>query len=193
MSLAVARLITPMIAAYFLKSHGHASHGEGWLMDCYMATLRWTLDTGKPRGATQGGRRRCVACCDHRIWVIGHRRAAFVATIAMFAVLPMQFQPPQDNDTLDRDDRDGAGHDARADRGGRRPGRRAAARAARGRDRSIARTARRQRPRHRDAEGRPQDDQRPSSSASSRRSSPRSPTRASLPVAVRLGRQRAAT
>ncbi len=29
MSLAVARLITPMIAAYFLKSAGHASHGEG--------------------------------------------------------------------------------------------------------------------------------------------------------------------
>ena len=29
MSLAVARLITPMLAAYFLKSKGHASHGEG--------------------------------------------------------------------------------------------------------------------------------------------------------------------
>ena len=29
MSLAVARLITPMIAAYFLKSLRPASHGEG--------------------------------------------------------------------------------------------------------------------------------------------------------------------
>jgi len=43
MSLAVARMITPMIAAYFLKAHGSASHGEGRLMDMYMATLRWTL------------------------------------------------------------------------------------------------------------------------------------------------------
>ncbi len=44
-SLAVARLITPMVAAYFLKSHGHAEHGTGRLMDWYTATLRWTLDT----------------------------------------------------------------------------------------------------------------------------------------------------
>ena len=43
MSLAVARLITPMLAAYFLKAHGEASHGEGWLMDRYMAILKWTL------------------------------------------------------------------------------------------------------------------------------------------------------
>ncbi|MEO6388262.1 MAG: efflux RND transporter permease subunit [Croceibacterium sp.] len=45
MSLAVARMITPMIAAYFLKAKGHASHGEGRLMDAYMGILHWTLDT----------------------------------------------------------------------------------------------------------------------------------------------------
>ena len=44
MSLAVARLITPMIAAYFLKAKGHAGHGEGWAMDQYMKVLRWSLD-----------------------------------------------------------------------------------------------------------------------------------------------------
>ncbi len=44
MSLAVARLITPMIAAYFLKAKGHQEHGGGWLMDGYMKVLRWTLD-----------------------------------------------------------------------------------------------------------------------------------------------------
>ena len=32
MSLAVARMITPMIAAYFLKAHGHQEHGGGRLM-----------------------------------------------------------------------------------------------------------------------------------------------------------------
>ena len=46
-SLAVARMITPMVAAYFLKAHGHATHGEGWLMDRYMSVLRWSLDSSK--------------------------------------------------------------------------------------------------------------------------------------------------
>ncbi len=44
MSLAVARLITPMISAYFLKAHGAAEHGEGRAMDAYMKVLKWTLD-----------------------------------------------------------------------------------------------------------------------------------------------------
>ena len=43
MSLGVARMITPMVAAYFLKAQGEASHGEGWLMDSYMKVLRWSL------------------------------------------------------------------------------------------------------------------------------------------------------
>jgi len=45
MSLAVARMVTPLMAAYFLSSHGHASHGEGPMMDRYMRILSWTLDT----------------------------------------------------------------------------------------------------------------------------------------------------
>jgi multidrug efflux pump subunit AcrB len=47
MSLLVARMITPMIAAYFLKAKGHASHGEGRMMDRYVETLTWTLDSSK--------------------------------------------------------------------------------------------------------------------------------------------------
>ncbi|HLV08148.1 MAG TPA: efflux RND transporter permease subunit [Croceibacterium sp.] len=47
MSLAVARMITPMIAAYFLQAKGHASHGEGRMMDLYMRLLNWTLSTEK--------------------------------------------------------------------------------------------------------------------------------------------------
>ena len=42
-SLAVARLITPLAAAYFLKAKGPAKHGEGWLMDRYVGMLRWSL------------------------------------------------------------------------------------------------------------------------------------------------------
>ena len=44
-SLAVARMITPMAAAYFLKAKGHASHGEGRAMNTYIRVLRWSLDT----------------------------------------------------------------------------------------------------------------------------------------------------
>ena len=79
LSLAVARLITPMIAAYFLKSHGVASHGEGWMMDKYMAVLRWcTINRWKTVLIGGGG--------------------AFAATIFAFATLPMTFQPTVDQD-----------------------------------------------------------------------------------------------
>lgn len=44
MSLAVARMITPMVAAYFLKAHGEESHGEGRMMERYIRVLRWSLD-----------------------------------------------------------------------------------------------------------------------------------------------------
>ena len=78
MSLAVARMITPMIAAYFLKAHGTATHGEGRLMDFYMATLRWTL--------------------VHRWKTVLIGAGAFVATILAFATLPLTFQPSINTD-----------------------------------------------------------------------------------------------
>ena len=49
MSLAVARIITPMVAAYFLKSQGHAEHGGGKAMDLYLRVLTWTLDSRESR------------------------------------------------------------------------------------------------------------------------------------------------
>lgn len=78
MSLAVARLITPMIAAYFLKAHGEAPHGGGWLMERYLAVLRW--------------------CLVNRWKTMGIGVAAFAATIVAFATLPFQFQPPMNFD-----------------------------------------------------------------------------------------------
>ena len=47
MSLFVARMITPLIAAYFLKAHGEQAHASGKSMDMYLATLKWSLDTSK--------------------------------------------------------------------------------------------------------------------------------------------------
>ncbi|MCA9258221.1 MAG: efflux RND transporter permease subunit, partial [Planctomycetales bacterium] len=49
MSLAVARMITPMVAAYFLKAHGHAEHAGGPWMDRYLAVLHWSLENRKAK------------------------------------------------------------------------------------------------------------------------------------------------
>jgi multidrug efflux pump subunit AcrB len=45
MSLFVARMITPLIAAYFLRSHGVQPHANWKWMDLYLKVLNWSLDT----------------------------------------------------------------------------------------------------------------------------------------------------
>src|SRR4051812_9014816 len=47
MSLFVARMITPLIAAYFLRSHGEQPHANWKWMDFYLRVLSWSLDTTK--------------------------------------------------------------------------------------------------------------------------------------------------
>ncbi|HYN47180.1 MAG TPA: efflux RND transporter permease subunit [Allosphingosinicella sp.] len=79
-SLAVARMITPMMAAYFLKAKGPAKHGEGWLMDKYMALLRWTL--------------------IHRWKTVAVGAVCFLIQIFAFATLEFTFQPNTDEDTV---------------------------------------------------------------------------------------------
>ncbi len=78
MSLAVARMITPMIAAYFLKSAGMAEHGEASWIDRYMKILRWSL--------------------GHRRWMMGIGAAALGLTIALLIILPKQFFPDGNTD-----------------------------------------------------------------------------------------------
>ncbi|MEP0390705.1 MAG: efflux RND transporter permease subunit [Erythrobacter sp.] len=61
MSLAVARMITPLMAAYFLSAKGHADHGGGKWMERYLRVLEWTLDTSTMRALrsnVEGPRRR---------------------------------------------------------------------------------------------------------------------------------------
>jgi len=96
LSLAVARLITPMVAAYFLRAHGKASHGEGWLMDRYMAVLRWSLDDRRARRIyrTRTGWKRCLApLADHRVWTVGIGGLGVAAMVLVFWTLPFSFQP----------------------------------------------------------------------------------------------------
>ena len=114
MSLAVARMITPMMAAYFLEAKGHATHGEGKWMDRYMRLLEWTLDRGKSRafrargtgrGIRKFGRRFISMFLDHRIWVMSLGLLAFVVTVILFFTTPFQFQPTinVDNSTVSID------------------------------------------------------------------------------------------
>jgi multidrug efflux pump subunit AcrB len=73
-SLLVARMITPMIAAYFLKrDQRDIPHGEGRWMDRYMAVLRWSLDTSKAAAyrAAHPRRRLRARLRDHRLWMMG--------------------------------------------------------------------------------------------------------------------------
>ena len=77
-SLAVARLITPMLAAFFLKSHGVAEHGQGAWVGQYMRLLRWTL--------------------RNRWWTMGFGVLAMIGTVVGYATLPLAFQPNTDTD-----------------------------------------------------------------------------------------------
>ncbi|HUQ13699.1 MAG TPA: efflux RND transporter permease subunit [Novosphingobium sp.] len=107
MSLAVARMITPMVAAYFLQAKGHASHGEGPAMDRYMRVLRWSLDTSgaeayKTRAASEGrrlGLRRRIAARlrDHRLWMMGVGFGALVLSAILTMVIPQEFFPTGDS------------------------------------------------------------------------------------------------
>jgi multidrug efflux pump subunit AcrB len=97
MSLAIARMITPMIAAYFLKSKGTSEHGEGPWMERYMGILRWTLDKSvaeqyRVRHPGMGGRLISLFR-DHRLWVMGMGVGAFAMTIGIGASLNSQFFP----------------------------------------------------------------------------------------------------
>ncbi len=49
MSLFVARMITPLIAAYFLRSRGIQPHANWKWMDIYLKVLNWSLDTSKAK------------------------------------------------------------------------------------------------------------------------------------------------
>lgn len=100
-SLLVARMITPMIAAYFLQAHGEAEHGSGPWMDKYMKVLGWSLDTSKARAyrADHPRRRFRARLYDHRLWMMGIGAGAFALTLVMFMVIPSQFFPDADSDS----------------------------------------------------------------------------------------------
>ncbi len=76
-SLMVARLITPVLAAYALKSDAATrAHGDGPIMTLYLSALRW-----------------CVA---NRWKTILVGFAFFVLSLGIFSIIPQAFLPPED-------------------------------------------------------------------------------------------------
>jgi len=110
MSLAVARMITPMVAAYFLKAHGHEEHGGGAMMDRYLSVLHWSLDTSKADAYRAAHRRAdgrlslrqrfAARLRDHRIHMMGVGVVSLLLSILLAASLPMEFFPTQDHDNV---------------------------------------------------------------------------------------------
>jgi len=75
-SLMVARLLTPMMAAYLLKPTQEKEQQDGWVMRRYMATMRW--------------------CLRHRLVTSIASALFFIASIALVGLLPTGFVPASD-------------------------------------------------------------------------------------------------
>jgi multidrug efflux pump subunit AcrB len=75
-SLLVARLLTPMMAAYLLKSSVKPAPADGWSMRRYLSAVRWCL--GHPKATIAGA------------------SAFLVVSVALLPLIPMGFLPPDD-------------------------------------------------------------------------------------------------
>ncbi|MES2261556.1 MAG: efflux RND transporter permease subunit [Pseudomonadota bacterium] len=75
-SLVVARLLTPMMAAYLLKPVDHKEEEDGWIMRRYMVLMKW--------------------CLTHRLVTAIGSGLFFIASIALVPLLPTGFVPPAD-------------------------------------------------------------------------------------------------
>jgi len=75
-SLVVARLLTPMMAAYLLKPIAHAEEKDSWMMVRYLRVMRW--------------------CLTHRGITALAAAAFFVGSISLVGMLPTGFVPAAD-------------------------------------------------------------------------------------------------
>jgi multidrug efflux pump subunit AcrB len=75
-SLVVARLLTPMMAAYLLKPKAESAPADGWLMRGYLRAVTW--------------------CIRHRLITAFASIAFFFGSLALVPLLPTGFVPPAD-------------------------------------------------------------------------------------------------
>lgn len=80
-SLLVARLLTPMMAAYFLTGHVAAERQDGALMRGYLLFVDW--------------------CLDHRNTTLATTLAFLAASIALVPLIPLGFLPPDDRSLIE--------------------------------------------------------------------------------------------
>jgi multidrug efflux pump subunit AcrB len=76
-SLVVARVLTPMMAAYLMKNKDHGPVEDGRVMRAYMTLARW--------------------CLRHRLATVVLSAAFFVGSVMLIPLLPTGFIPPDDN------------------------------------------------------------------------------------------------
>lgn len=76
-SLVVARMLTPMMAAYLLKDTGPSDPPEGRIMQTYMKLAAW--------------------CLNHRLTTIAAAAAFFIGSLFLIPLLPTGFIPADDN------------------------------------------------------------------------------------------------
>jgi len=77
-SLLVARLVTPMMAAYMLKGHPSKEESDGRIMAWYLAAVRW--------------------CLSHRKTTAAAAVAFLIGSLALVPLIPSGFIPPTDSD-----------------------------------------------------------------------------------------------
>jgi len=78
-SLLVARLITPLLAAYFMRPSAHADK-EGWMLRAYTRLVRWSV--------------------AHHYKAVGLGLAIFAASVGSFYLLPSGFLPADDTSRM---------------------------------------------------------------------------------------------
>ena len=76
-SLVVARLLTPMMAAYVLKAHPKVTAQDGWFMRHYLDVVRW--------------------CLKHRFITALVAIAIFIGSLMIVPLLPTGFIPPDNS------------------------------------------------------------------------------------------------
>ncbi|WP_371348033.1 efflux RND transporter permease subunit [Ancylobacter sp. IITR112] len=75
-SLLVARLLTPMLAAYFMRDHGHRETPDGWMMRAYIGLLRRSI--------------------RHRFLTVTAGILLFIGSMWLSTLLPSGFIPNSD-------------------------------------------------------------------------------------------------
>jgi hydrophobe/amphiphile efflux-1 (HAE1) family protein len=97
-SLMVARLITPMMAAYFMRPHAATVEKDGWIMRGYQWVLGKTLASRRirlPFRSRRTGQRATMRLSAAYLTVVAGF-AIFYGTITAAALLPQGFIPPED-------------------------------------------------------------------------------------------------